>query len=112
MKRPLLILLALGCLQTYNAQVIFDVQAPASIAGTVDFTNNGDGSNWGLANLLDPADAILDTLMLAEDGTPGINPQGIDSTYECCGDSIINDLSGKIAVIYRNTCAFGTKALN
>lgn len=112
MKRPLLILLALGCLQMCNAQVIFDVQAPASIAGTVDFTNNGDGSNWGLANLLDPADAILDTLMLAEDGTPGINPQGIDSTYECCGDSIINDLSGKIAVIYRNTCAFGTKALN
>ena len=52
MKRPLLILLALGCLQMCNAQVIFDVQAPASIAGTVDFTNNGDGSNWGLANYL------------------------------------------------------------
>ena len=25
---------------------------------------------------------------------------------------LINDLSGKIAVIYRNTCRFGTKILN
>ena len=32
--------------------------------------------------------------MLVEDGTPGVNPQGVDSTHEGCS-SLINDLTGK-----------------
>jgi hypothetical protein len=46
--------------------------------------------------------------MLVEDGMLGVNPQGIDSTHEGC-NPLINDLTGKIAVVYRNTCYFSAK---
>ena len=69
-------------------QVSFSVTAPASIAGGYNFTSNGDGTNWGLANLLDPMDAVMDTLKLVEDGTPGLNAQGIPFSNEGCGTLI------------------------
>jgi hypothetical protein len=53
-------------------------------------------------------DYVLDTLMLVEDGTPGINPQGNPISQEGC-NPLINDLTGKIAVVYRNTCWFSSK---
>lgn len=106
------------CLCTVSlGQVSFTVIEPASIAGGYNFTSNGDGTDWGLPNLLDPADAIQDTCVLAEDGTPGINAQGIPFSNEACGP-IINNVAGKIAVLYRydgsssNVCWFGTKVLN
>lgn len=98
-------------------QVSFAVIEPASIAGGYPFTSNGDGTNWGLPNLLDPADAVMDTLMLVDDGTPGTNAQGIPFANEGCG-TLVNDLTGKIAVVYRydgvssNVCWYGTKVLN
>lgn len=113
MKKNLLTAILTISVFAFQAQVIFNIKTPPAIAGNVQFTNNGDGSNWGLANLLDTANSICDTLVLAMDGTPGVNPQGIDSTYEGC-NPIINtsDVAGKIAVIYRNNCSFGDKALN
>ncbi|MFT7612123.1 MAG: hypothetical protein ACI9J3_001072 [Parvicellaceae bacterium] len=110
MKRLILSICLLASVAT-QAQVQFAVTAPASIAGPMAFTDNGATGDWGLIDLLNPADAVLDTCMLAEDGTPGVNAQGIDSTYESC-DTVTNDLTGKIAVIYRNTCSFGLKCLN
>lgn len=98
------------------SQVSFTVTAPASIAGGYNFTSNGDGTDWGLANLLNPLDAVMDTLMLVEDGTPGLNAQGIPFSNEGCG-TLTNDLTGKIAVVYRydgvsaNVCWYGTKVL-
>jgi len=98
------------------SQVSFTVTAPASIAGGYNFTSNGDGTDWGLADLLDPLDAVMDTLMLVEDGTPGLNAQGIPFSNEGCG-TLTNDLTGKIAVVYRydgvssNVCWYGTKVL-
>ena len=47
--------------------------------------------------------------MFAEDGTTGLNPQGNPISQEGC-NPLINDLTGKIAVIWRNTCEFGAKA--
>ena len=94
-----------------TSQVIFSAQSPASVAGLYSFTSNGDGSSWGLLNLNNPADAITAELMLVEDGTPGTNPQGHPISQEGC-DPLTNDLTGKIAVIYRNTCGFGVKCLN
>lgn len=95
-----------------NAQnVEFVIESPSTIAGSYAFTSSHDQAGWGSPDLSDTANAVMDTLMLVEDGTPGVNPQGVDSTYEGC-DSLINDLTGKIAVIYRNTCEFGVKALN
>ena len=108
------VLLSLGLVLTgimAFGQVIFDVVTPSSIAGGYGFTSNGDGSSWGLADLNDPADAILDTVVVVDDGTPGLNPQGIPIANEGC-DSIINNIQGKIALIYRNTCGFGVKAEN
>jgi len=109
--KKLLLSICLLATVAIQAQVQFAVTAPASIAGPMAFTDNGATGDWGLVDLLNPADAVLDTVVLAEDGTPGINAQGIDSTYEAC-DTIDNDLSGKIAMIYRNSCGFGVKCLN
>ena len=49
--------------------------------------------------------------MFVEDGTAGINPQGNPISQEGCFP-LINDLTGKIAVVWRNTCQFGEKILN
>lgn len=98
------------------SQISCTIIEPASIAGGYNFTSNGDGTNWGLPNLLNPNDAVLDTLMLVEDGTPGLNAQGVPFSNEGCGP-LINDLTGKIAVVYRydgisaNVCWYGTKVL-
>ena len=49
--------------------------------------------------------------MFVDDGTVGNNAQGYPISAEGC-DSLINDLTGKIAVIYRNTCLFDDKVYN
>ncbi|NOQ71199.1 MAG: T9SS type A sorting domain-containing protein [Crocinitomix sp.] len=98
-------------------QVSFTIFEPASIAGGYEFTSNGDGPNWGLENLDDPADAVTDTVVIADDGTPGINAQGVPHANEACGP-LITDVTGKIVLLYRydgesdNDCYAGTKVLN
>ncbi|MFL2564869.1 MAG: PA domain-containing protein [Parvicellaceae bacterium] len=89
----------------------FSVEAPASISGAYGFTSTNDVAGWGSPDLTDTANAVMDTLMFVEDGTTGTNPQGNPISQEGCSP-LINDLSGKIAVIWRNTCQFGTKILN
>lgn len=117
MTKLLLTSFSIAFLLNLNAQVSFSVVSPASIAGGYDFTSNGDGTNWGLPNLLNPADAVMDTLVLVDDGTPGLNAQGIPLANEGC-NTLVNDLTGKIAVVYRydgvssNVCWYGTKVLN
>ena len=112
----LLTILILGSTSVFS-QVSFTILEPASIAGGYAFTHNGDAPDWGLANLNNPADAVLDTVVIAEDGTPGINAQGIPHSNEACSP-LTNDLTGKIALVYRydgassNDCYIGTKVLN
>ena len=48
---------------------------------------------------------------MVDDGSTGTNAQGNPISAEGC-TPLINNLAGKIAVIYRNTCEFGAKALN
>ena len=110
--------LLIVCLSaTAFGQVSFSIIEPASIAGGYNFTSNGDGTDWGLPNLLDPNDAIQDTCIIAEDGTTGLNAQGIPLSYEVCGP-VINNIAGKIAVVYRydgsssNVCWYAEKILN
>ena len=57
----------------FGQQVILNVMAPSTIAGVYTHTNQGDGSGWGLANLLNPADAVLDTLVMMDDGDTNTN---------------------------------------
>lgn len=100
-KIYLLTSLALFTIST-QAQIIFNVESPSSIAGEYDFSPAG--TDWTLApDMTIPGNAILDTLMLVDDGTA-------DDTLSC--NPLINDLTGKIAVLYRGACQFGVKAIN
>jgi hypothetical protein len=92
--KKLLLTFGLALLGTGSfAQVIFTVEAPASISGSYNFTY---ASGWG-ADLSLTANSVLDTVMLADD------------SLACT--AITNDLTGKVALVYRGTCEFGAKAL-
>lgn len=103
------------CLVNVFAQIQFKIESPASIAGSIGFSTTADPANspagWtATVDLNDTANAVMDTLMFVEDGTTGTNPQGNPLSQEGCFP-LTNDLTGKIAVIWRNTCQFGTKIL-
>lgn len=120
MKKILLSISAFALTSAAWSQVIVAGVSPASVVASYDFGvqthegwpgQAGDGT-WSLA--LDfniPGTYVEDTLMLVDDGTPGTNAQGHPIAQEGCGP-LQNDLTGKIAVIYRNTCEFGTKVFN
>jgi hypothetical protein len=98
------------------SQIQFNIESPATIAGSFGFSTTADPgvstAGWtATPDLNDSANAVLDTLMFVEDSTTGTNPQGNPISQEGC-NPLINDLTGKIAVIWRNTCEFGTKILN
>jgi hypothetical protein len=123
MKRILLSLTAIVAGFAAYGQVVVAGVSPAAIQGNYEFSTQAncgawpgetDDGTWGVLNNLDfnvAGTFIQDTLMLVEDGTPGINPEGNPISQEGC-DTLINDLTGKIAVIYRNSCNFTTKLLN
>lgn len=103
--------IVLSAISLTAQQVVFSVEAPASIFGTYGFTYTEPSGGWGGPDLLDTANAVMDTLMFVDDATAGTNAQGNPMAAEGC-NPLVNDLTGKIAVIYRNTCEFGTKILN
>jgi hypothetical protein len=112
MKKILLTIAVIGAGFMAQAQVICSVQAPAGIAGNYEFTwADPSGGDWATPDFLIPGTYIVDTLMMVNDGSAGLNPQGNPLSAEGC-NPLINDLTGKIAVIYRNTCEFGAKAYN
>ena len=95
-----------------NSQVVFSGVSPVSIQGNYDFAwADPAGGDWSCPDFLVPGTFVEDTLMIVDDGTPGLNLQGNPLSAEACNGPLINDLTGKIAVIYRNTCEFGYKAL-
>lgn len=103
MKKLLLSFVAFATALTSVAQVSFYVNPPSTNSGnySVDFADNA-GGDWNMPDLTDPANAVEDTLVIA---------QGVDSA--AC-DPLTNgaDVNGKIALIWRGGCQFGTKALN
>lgn len=83
------------------AQVIFQVQAPASLAAnySLDYAEPAPNGAWGNLDLNDPANSITGTLeFVATDTTACV--------------ALTASLTGKIAVLYRGACEFGVKALN
>jgi hypothetical protein len=113
------LLLSLGLVlvgSTAMSQVIFSVEAPASISGFYDFKSNGDGSSWGLANL--NGVLVVDTVVVPNDGTPGVNAQGNPASATGCNALPAGSLTGKIAMVFRGdggnpaigACGFGVKA--
>jgi hypothetical protein len=111
MKKLLLIIAVTGATMWSQAQVIFAVQSPASIEGNYAFSWADPAGGWGSPNFNIPGTYVEGELMVVDDGSAGLNPQGNPVSAEGC-NPLVNDLTGKIAFIYRNTCEFGTKAFN
>lgn len=89
--------------------------SPSNIQGNYNFTYADTDNGWAPAlDFSIPGTYIQDTLVLVEDGTPGTNPLGGNPISQEGCNTLINasEVAGKIAVIYRNTCEFGLKALN
>ena len=113
MKKILLSLVVIASAFAANSQVICAGISPASIAGNYVFEwADPAGLDWSTPDFLVPNTFIEDTLIMVNDGTAGTNPQGNPMSAESCFPSPANAYDGKIAVLYRNTCEFGAKALN
>lgn len=114
MKKVLLSLAVIAAGFSAQSQVICAGISPAPIVGNYDFTwADPAGGDWTTPDFLIPGTFVEDTLAIVDDGTPGTNPQGNPVAAEGCFPLINGvDVAGKIAVLYRNTCEFGTKALN
>jgi hypothetical protein len=111
MRKLLLTISAMALAYSSNAQVIVAGVSPQSIVANYTHTWADPGSGWTTPDFNIPGTYVQDTLMLVDDGSQGTNAQGHPIAQEGC-NPLINNLTGKIAVIYRNTCEFGAKALN
>ena len=111
MKKLLLTISAVAlCAATY-AQVIVAGISPQSIVANYAHTWADPAGGWGTPDFNIPGTYVQDTLMVVDDGSTGTNAQGNPVSAEGC-NPLINNLTGKIAVVFRNTCEFGMKALN
>jgi hypothetical protein len=112
MKKLLLSFSAVALSVATYAQVVVAGVSPQSIAGNYTHTwADPAGGDWSCPDFLIPNTFVQDTLMLVDDGSTGTNAQGHPIAQEGC-NPLINNLTGKIAVIYRNTCNFSIKAFN
>jgi len=112
MKKLILSLIVVGFAYASTAQVVARGVSPVAIAVNYDFTwADPAGGDWSCPDFLIPNTYVEAPLMIADDGSTGLNPQGNPISAEAC-NPVINDLTGKIAIVYRNTCQFGTKAVN
>jgi len=111
MKKLLLSISAVVLSATTYAQVIAAGISPQSIVANYTHTWADPGSGWGTPDFNIPGTFVQDTLKIVDDGSTGTNAQGNPISAEGC-NPLINDLTGKIAVVFRNTCEFGVKALN
>lgn len=101
MKKSLLSLLLILCFSAFaSAQVVFSVEPPSANAGgyTITYADVA-GGDWGSPDMLDPANVVQGIMCLAQD------------SLAC--EALTNgaDLVGKVAVVYRGACEFGSKAL-
>jgi len=95
-----------------DAQIQFKITSPFSIGSSYPFTTVDQAGGWtSMPDMTLSSNSIYGELMFVEDGSSGTNLEGNPISREGC-NTLINDLTGKIAVIYRNTCEFGVKALN
>jgi hypothetical protein len=111
MKKLLLTVSAIALSAATYAQVIVAGISPQSIVANYAHTWADPASGWATPDFNIPGTYVQDTLMIVDDGSTGLNPQGNPISAEGC-NPLINNLTGKIAVVFRNTCEFGAKALN
>jgi PA domain/Secretion system C-terminal sorting domain len=118
MKKILLSLAVIATGFMAQSQVVCAGVTPANIAGNYVFEwADPGGGDWSCPDFLIPGTFVQAVIEMVEDGTAGTNPQGNPISQEGCFGPLTNsvangnDLTGKIAVVYRNTCEFGYKAL-
>jgi hypothetical protein len=112
MKKILLSLVILTTGYAAQSQVICAGISPAAIAGNYVFTwADPGGGDWACPDFNTPGVFVQDTLMMVDDGDTGNDPDyGHPEAQDACGP-LVNNLTGKIAVLYRGQCEFGFKAL-
>jgi hypothetical protein len=112
MKKLILSLIGVVFALATTAQVVVRGVTPETIANNYEFSwADPAGGDWSCPDFLVPNTFVEAPIMLADDGTEGVNPQGNPMSAEACNGPLINDMTGKIAIIYRNTCEFGYKAV-
>ncbi len=113
MKKLLLSFSVILTAAAVNAQIIVAGVSPQNIVANYNNSWADPAGGWGTPdwNIPGPTSFVEDTLMIVDDGSTGTNAQGNPVSAEGC-NPLINNLTGKIAVIYRNTCEFGLKAFN
>ena len=91
----------LSSIQFVKGQVVCSGVSPASIAGNYAFSWGTPANTWGSPDFNIPGTFVQDTLMLVDDGSIGNSTiSGVPLANYGCG-TLINNLSGKIAVVYR-----------
>ncbi len=91
----------LSSIQFVKGQVVCSGVSPASIAGNYAFSWGTPANTWGSPDFNIPGTYVQDTLMLVDDGSIGNSIiSGVPLANYGCG-ALINNLSGKIAVVYR-----------
>ncbi len=106
MKKILLFSLVFTCFFSYAQQTLVDITAPASLTGSLEHGIALNTAGWTvMPDMFDPINSVHDTLVFVDDGTAG-------DSLGC--NALVNGpaLAGNIAVVYRGSCQFGTKALN
>lgn len=95
------LLLVFSSVQFYNAQVVCSGVSPASIAGNYAFSWGTPANTWGSPDFNIPGTYISGELMLVDDGSLGNSTvSSVPLANYGCG-TLINNLAGKIAVVYR-----------
>jgi hypothetical protein len=92
---------------------------PLQSQGTMILAGQKPANNWSSPDFSIPGTSVTGDLMLADDGTPGINPvSGVPLAHYGC-PPLVNNLSGKICLIYRydgvtpsTLCFLYDKAIN
>jgi hypothetical protein len=91
----------LSSIQFVKGQVVCSSVSPASIAGNYAFSWGTPANTWGSPDFNIPGTYVQDTLMLVDDGSIGNSTiSGVPLANYGCG-TLINNLAGKIAVVYR-----------
>ena len=89
MKKVLLSLLALTTFVFANAQISVRGVSPAAVATNFDFTwADPGGGDWTCPDFNIANTFVEDTLMLVDDGTAGLNPQGNPVSAEGCNPPV------------------------
>ncbi len=101
MKKLILLLFIVTAGNISYSQVVCAGVSPASISGNYNFSWGDPINTWSSPDFNIPGITITGELMLVDDGSIGNSPaSGLPlANYGCA--TLLNDLTGKIAVVYR-----------